>query len=62
MEQIKTICGEIERMVLAVRVIEVGMERKSIIEEKDIISLADARKATGLMEQLGYSIRRLVWA
>lgn len=62
MELVKTICGEIERIVLALRVVEAGIEKRSIIEEKDIISLADARKATGLMEQLGYSIKRLVWA
>lgn len=61
-EQVRTICGEIERMVLAGRVVEAGTERQSIIEEKEIISLADARKSTGLMEQLGHSIKRLVWA
>ncbi|KAF2183733.1 hypothetical protein K469DRAFT_667993 [Zopfia rhizophila CBS 207.26] len=31
-------------------------------EEKDIISLADAKKSTGYLEQLGYSLKKLVWA
>lgn len=31
------------------------------IEEKDIISLADAKKSTGYLEQIGYSLKKLVW-
>lgn len=37
-----------------------NMELK--VEEKDIISLADAKKSTGYLEQLGYSLKKLVWA
>ncbi|KAK0658233.1 Phosphatidylinositide phosphatase SAC2 [Lasiodiplodia hormozganensis] len=32
------------------------------IEDRDIVSLADAKKSTGLMEQIGYSLKKLVWA
>ncbi|KAF2795740.1 SacI domain-containing protein [Melanomma pulvis-pyrius CBS 109.77] len=32
------------------------------VEEKDIISAADAKKSTGYMEQLGYSLKKLVWS
>lgn len=32
------------------------------VEEKDIISLADAKKSTGYLEQLQYSLKKLVWA
>ncbi|KAF2120396.1 SacI homology domain-containing protein [Lophiotrema nucula] len=32
------------------------------VEEKDIISLADAKKSTGYLEQIGYSLKKLVWA
>jgi hypothetical protein len=32
------------------------------VEEKDIISIADAKKSTGYLEQLGYSLKKLVWA
>ncbi|RYP92987.1 hypothetical protein DL770_000861 [Monosporascus sp. CRB-9-2] len=37
-------------------------ERRSIIERGDIISLAEAKRSTGLLEQLGHSIKKLVWA
>ncbi|KAK7750904.1 hypothetical protein SLS62_007167 [Diatrype stigma] len=43
-----------------------GEQRKavveSIIERGDIISLADAKKSTGLLEQWGHSIKKFVWA
>jgi hypothetical protein len=32
------------------------------VDEGDIISLAEARKSTGLLEQLGHSLKKLVWA
>jgi len=61
-EQVLTICAEIERMVTLVQVVEAGTERKSIIHESTIISLAEARKSTGLLEQLGHSLKKMVWA
>ncbi|TVY49761.1 Phosphatidylinositide phosphatase [Lachnellula occidentalis] len=61
-EQVKTICSEIERMVLHGQVLEVGTERKSLVESGDIISLAEARKSTGLLEQLGHGLKKLIWA
>ncbi|KAL2073444.1 hypothetical protein VTL71DRAFT_10768 [Oculimacula yallundae] len=62
MEQVKGICSEIERMILHGQVVEVGTERRSIVEGGDIISLSEARKSTGLLEQLTHSIKKLVWA
>ena len=32
------------------------------VEEKDIISAADAKKSTGYLETLGYSLKKLVWS
>lgn len=32
------------------------------IEDRDIISLAEAKKSTGYLEQIGYSLKKLVWA
>ncbi|KAH8687230.1 SacI homology domain-containing protein [Tricladium varicosporioides] len=61
-DQAKTICSEIERIALHGQVIEVGAERKPLIEMGDIISLAEARKSTGLLEQLGHSFKKLIWA
>lgn len=32
-----------------------------IVEDKDVISAADAKKSTGYLEQLGYAAKKLVW-
>jgi hypothetical protein len=38
-----------------------GDGRRLNVEEKDIISLADAKKSTGYLEQLEYGLKKLVW-
>ena len=35
---------------------------RTIIERGDIVSLAEAKRSTGLLEQWGHSIKKLVWA
>jgi hypothetical protein len=61
-ESVKTICSEIERMVLPWKEIEPDPEKKNIIESGDIISLSEAKKSTGLLDQIGHSLKKLVWA
>jgi hypothetical protein len=61
-EQVRGICSEIERMILLGQVLEVGSEKRRIVETGDIISLSEARKSTGLLEQLGHSFKKLIWA
>lgn len=65
-QQVDMIAAEIERLAFANQPlgrVEGGeAERKSIVERKDIISLAEAKRNTGLLEQLGHSIKKLVWA
>ena len=53
-EVVKGICNEIAR--------NAGKKVEALVEEKDIISLAEAKKSTGLIEQWGHSLKRLVWA
>ncbi len=36
--------------------------RGSMIEEKDVISLAEAKRSTGLLEVWGHELKKLVWA
>jgi hypothetical protein len=63
-EIVKSICEEIERITRKCRSGESGgdgEDRVLEIEEKDIISLADAKKSTGYLEQIGYSLKKLVW-
>jgi hypothetical protein len=38
-----------------------GQHRQLAVEEKDIVSLADAKKTTGYLEQIEYSLKKLVW-
>ncbi|KAI2625923.1 SacI homology domain-containing protein [Hypoxylon sp. NC1633] len=61
-EQINVIATEIERLVFRSQPLPEESERKSIIEKGDIISLAEAKKSTGILEQWGHSIKKLVWA
>ncbi|KAM5352226.1 hypothetical protein ACJ41O_004949 [Fusarium nematophilum] len=61
-QQVSTICAEIERLALERQPVRPGEERKSLIETGDIISLEEAKKNTGLLEQLGHSIKKMVWA
>ncbi|KAH8671265.1 SacI homology domain-containing protein [Xylariales sp. PMI_506] len=63
-EQIDVIANEIERLVLASQPPPpaVADEPPHLIEHGDIISLAEAKRNTGLLETLGHSIKKLVWA
>ncbi|KAI1107174.1 SacI homology domain-containing protein [Jackrogersella minutella] len=61
-EQINVIATEIERQVFLSQPIPANSEQKSIIEKGDIISLTEAKKSTGILEQWGHSIKKLVWA
>ncbi|KAF2104663.1 hypothetical protein NA57DRAFT_30059 [Rhizodiscina lignyota] len=62
-EMVKTICDEITRVVNKARNSgELPTTKNVDVEEHDIISLADAKKSTGYFEQIGYSLKKLVWA
>ncbi|CAN8105922.1 unnamed protein product [Discula destructiva] len=37
-------------------------KRESLVEEGEIVSLAEAKRNVGIFETLGYNIKRLVWA
>jgi hypothetical protein len=55
-ETVRLVCEEVAKVVTGSR------KAEGLIEEGDIISLAEAKKNTGLIEQLGHSLKRLVWA
>lgn len=61
-QQVVTICAEIERLAFEAQLHKDGENRESIIEKGDIISLEAAKRNTGLLEQWGHSIKKLVWA
>ena len=68
-EVVKEICEEVVRVANKAKTAAPGSksegsgteDRVLEIEEKDIISLADAKKSTGYLEQIGYSLKKLVW-
>ena len=54
---VNNICDEIQRAALG------GNSAVSdFVEDKDIISLQEARKNTGLLEHWGHSLKKMVWA
>lgn len=71
-ELTKTITNEITRLTnakrLGIPVVDLTdsdvAETSGLVkvEEKDIISLADAKRSTTYMESLGYSLKKFVWA
>ena len=54
---VNTICDEVQRAALGDYRIVSGF-----VEDKDVISLQEARKNTSLLEQLGHSLKKMVWA
>ncbi|KAM0339974.1 hypothetical protein ACHAPU_010691 [Fusarium lateritium] len=61
-QQVSTMCGDIERLALERQLEHPGEERKGLVETGSIISLEEAKKNTGLLEQLGHSLKKMVWA
>ena len=59
----RAVCEKIERAAKAGESVggaaagDMGM-----IQESPIISLEEARRNTGLLERVGYELKRLVWA
>ena len=65
MERMATVASEIERLAVRAQPLRFegkAPEEKTLIEGGDIVSLAEARRSMGLLEQLGHSIKKLVWA
>lgn len=60
LDRVRSICLDIERALLAGD--GQNVEAASVVEESDIISLADAKKRTGILEYLVYDIKKMVWA
>ncbi|TLS25182.1 hypothetical protein PpBr36_07057, partial [Pyricularia pennisetigena] len=61
-QQVVSISAQLERLVRLNKPQPAGEEKESVLESGDIVSVAEARKNEGLLGQLGYSIKKLVWA
>ena len=61
-EQIECTCNDIKRAVLESEGGTTQDRATAFIEHRDIVSLAEARKSAGYLEQWVHSIKKLVWA
>lgn len=65
-ELVAHVCDEIRKSIEGIIKRQSGVHSAEAITtqvgEKDVISVADARKNTGYMESIGYSLKRLVWS
>ena len=66
-ELMKHVCHEIYRTLVIATKKKSGydhleLEKVPQVQDKAVISLADARKATGYIESIGYSLKKLVWS
>ncbi|KAJ5819235.1 hypothetical protein N7474_004826 [Penicillium riverlandense] len=59
-DRVRSICQDIERAMFAGE--GHHAESSSVVEQLDLISLADAKKRTGILEHLVYDIKKMVWA
>lgn len=61
---VNTVSQEIERLAFLNQPASGTAEAKrdSILEEGDIVSLAEAKRNVGILETLGYNLKKLVWA
>lgn len=62
-EIVEHICAEIYKIMAPLRMQE-GDKKEDVpgIEEKAVISAAEAKKATGYIESIGYGLKRMVWS
>ena len=61
-QQVDSISHDIERLVFKNQPARADVERKTIIDKDDIISLTEAKKSTGFLDVLGHNIKKFVWA
>lgn len=66
-ELVKHICDEMQKQVTAAAHKQRGFDHLDLnklpqVEERDVLSAADARKSTGYIESIGYSLKKLVWS
>jgi hypothetical protein len=58
----KIVCSDILKAANAAANQNQNPHSTLAVEERDVVSAADARKNTGYVESLGYSLKRLVWS
>ncbi|KAF2726067.1 hypothetical protein K431DRAFT_280100 [Polychaeton citri CBS 116435] len=64
---IESICGQLQRSLEKAHKKLRGPDHLELgeipeVEQRDVVSVADAKKSTGYLETLGYSLKKLVWS
>ena len=59
----KSVTEELHKaMVKARKMDHLELEKTPEVQQRDVVSLAEARQATGYVESLGYSLKKMVWS
>jgi len=62
-ELVDSVTNELHKaMVKARKMDHLELEKTPEVEQRDVVSLAEARQATGIVESLGYSLKKMVWS
>lgn len=62
-ELVKSVTDELQSALVKARQIDhLELEKAPQVEEKDVLGVSEARKATGYVESLGYSLKKMVWS
>ncbi|KAK5722901.1 hypothetical protein LTR17_014204 [Elasticomyces elasticus] len=66
-ETVKRVCDAVRRMMVAAAQRDNGFDHLELdkvpqVQEKDVVSVMEARKSTGYVESIGYSLKKLVWS
>lgn len=62
-ELVKFVTSELHSALVKARKVDhLELEKAPQVEDKDILGVAEARKATGYVESLGYSLKKMVWS
>lgn len=60
-ELVRSVAEEIGRAVAECRCLA-GEEAEGVVEKRDVVGVDEARKQTGLLDLIGWRVKKLVWA
>jgi len=62
-ELVKFVTNELHKTLIKAREIDhLQLDKAPEVAEKDVLGVSEARKATGYVESLGYSLKKMVWS
>jgi hypothetical protein len=62
-ELVKFVTGELHKTLIKVRKMDhLELDKAPDVEEKEVLGISEARKATSYVESLGYSLKKMVWS